>query len=435
MIFQDEDEMEMSMKRILILGANPETSELVRTAIEMGIYAIVTDYNPDAPAKRIASKSYDIDCFDIDALFEMAKKENIDGVMVGTADILMPVYQELCERLGLPCYATREQVRVFNNKDIFKEKCRQYGIGAVREFEVRIDENAEITYGEIEFPVLVKPVDSCSGQGMTICRSKEELQSAIMTAMRYSRRKVFLVERYMECDEVLLYYTFQSGYYSLSMMADRFTTKVQGKASPVCLSAIYPSKYMDLYFETMHDKACRMFKDMQITDGVLLIQAFVENGEIQVIEAGYRLQGEAPHYLIHAVNGFDQRKMLLEFALTGKMGRNDVSMKDDHNLRGKKAASIWLLAKPGRIGKILGLEEIRKEPSVIKIVQRFDIGDTVTEEMIGTERQVFARIYIVENTVQEFRSLYKRILKSVRVLDTVGDFMLLDGVNIETLAL
>ena len=47
-------------KKLLILGANPETANLVRVAQEMGVTTIVTDYDSNAPAKKVADISYDI---------------------------------------------------------------------------------------------------------------------------------------------------------------------------------------------------------------------------------------------------------------------------------------------------------------------------------------------------------------------------------------
>ena len=38
----------MKKKKVLILGANPETVSLIKRAKEMGIYTIVTDNNPKA---------------------------------------------------------------------------------------------------------------------------------------------------------------------------------------------------------------------------------------------------------------------------------------------------------------------------------------------------------------------------------------------------
>ena len=42
-------------KKLLILGANPETANLVRVAQEMGVTTIVTDYDSNAPAKKPGS--------------------------------------------------------------------------------------------------------------------------------------------------------------------------------------------------------------------------------------------------------------------------------------------------------------------------------------------------------------------------------------------
>ena len=53
-------------KKLIILGGNPETGVLVDIANSMGIHTIVVDPNPNAPAKKNASESYDIDGFDVD---------------------------------------------------------------------------------------------------------------------------------------------------------------------------------------------------------------------------------------------------------------------------------------------------------------------------------------------------------------------------------
>ena len=73
-------------KKLLILGANPETANIVKVAQEMGVTTIVTDYDPQAPAKKVSDISYNIDAMDVDALYEMAVNEKVDGVLVGVAD-------------------------------------------------------------------------------------------------------------------------------------------------------------------------------------------------------------------------------------------------------------------------------------------------------------------------------------------------------------
>jgi len=70
------------MKKVLILGANRATVTLVQKAKEMGLYTIVTDYNPNAYAKRYADQAENVDCMDIDALVALGRRENVDGVLL-----------------------------------------------------------------------------------------------------------------------------------------------------------------------------------------------------------------------------------------------------------------------------------------------------------------------------------------------------------------
>ena len=78
------------MKKVLILGANPETVSLVKKAKQMGLYTIVTDNNPNAFAKKYADMAININAVDIDALEEFARKESVDGILVGVAEALLP---------------------------------------------------------------------------------------------------------------------------------------------------------------------------------------------------------------------------------------------------------------------------------------------------------------------------------------------------------
>jgi len=69
-------------KKLLILGANPETIPLVKRANEMGINTIVTSLRPSDKAKLHASKAYDVDGLDVEKLVELAIRDKVDGVLV-----------------------------------------------------------------------------------------------------------------------------------------------------------------------------------------------------------------------------------------------------------------------------------------------------------------------------------------------------------------
>lgn len=414
-------------KRLLILGGNPETVPLVETANTLGVKTIVTSSVLNEPAKKVAWKSFDVNGMDVPAVVSLARDEQVDGVLVGVADILVPSYCKVCDALGVPSYATKQIVDVFAYKDVFKATCERYGIHGVPEYY--LDENFKASdIKKMKFPVMVKPVDGRSGMGMTVCNTSEELKPAVEKALEVSNSKRFIVERYMgDCEDCFVYYTFKDGYCSLSCIADRYTTDEQSGLSRVCLGATYPSKYIKNYYSRMHNNVVQMFKNIGIRNGVLLIQAFYADGDFYVYDPGFRLQGEAPHLHIKAINGFDQREMLIRFALTGSEGDLDLQKQDDAYFGGKYAATLWTLLKQGKVDKIEGLDDVESDPRIFSNIQRIYEGDVIDSSWVGTEKQVLNRLYIVCDTREQLVAVVKEYQERIKVYDVNGNLMTLRG--------
>lgn len=420
-------EKEFEGKKLLILGGNPETSALVQLANDMGIKTIVASYRANDDAKQYAWKAAMVDGFDVPGLIALAREEKVDGVLVGVADMLVPSYCKVCDALDLPCYATQQIVDVFAFKDVFKATCERYGIHGIPEYYLDANLNpADIA--KIKFPVMIKPVDSSSGMGMTVVYNAEELPSAVEKALSVSSKKRFIVERYMDgVEDMGMYYTFKDGVCTASCIYDRYTTDEQPGLARVCLGGTYPSKHMTEYFSRMHNNALRLFKEIGIENGVLMLSGFYEDGEFYVYDTGFRLQGEAPHFIIKHIQGFDQREMLIRFALTGSEGDFNLEEKDDTLLRGKTAATVWFLCRAGKIAKIEGLENLSEDKRVITIVQRFNEGEEIHQEWIGTEKQVFARLYLCTDTKEEMAEAITEYQNKIRILNENGENLLLAG--------
>lgn len=422
---------EFEGKKLLILGGNPETTPLVEVANNMGIKTIVTSGRHTDAAKAAAWKACDVDGMDVPGLIALAREEQVDGVLVGVADILVPSYCKVCDALGLPCYATQQIVDVFAFKDVFKATCERYGVHGIPEYYLDADMKRE-DLDKVQYPVMVKPVDNGGGVGMTVAYNEAELIEGVHKALNASNKKRFIVEKYMQCDDMGMYYTFKDGYCSASCIYDRYTTDEQPGLSRVCLGGTYPSKHLNEYFERMHDNALRLFKEIGIKNGVLMLSGFYENGEFYVYDTGFRLQGEAPHLLMKAIHGFDQREMLIRFALSGSEGDVNLERDDDTNLRGKWAATLWVLLKRGHIAQIQGLKEIANDPRVIANIQRLHEGDDVESDWIGTEKQVLTRLYLVCDSKTALADCLKEYQNKIKVLDEHGNDLVLKGFNVDT---
>ena len=422
--------MQFNNKKLLILGGNPETIPLVLVAQKMGIQVYLTDDNPNSAAKKFANKSFNINGLDVEGIIQLANNENFDGILVGVADILVKSYVKVCEALNFPCYATEELSNIFSHKDFFKQKIKEFDVHGIPEFELTPELRQEDLI-KIKYPVMVKPVDNGGGVGMTCCYNESEIKMAVTKALGASNRSKFIVERYMECPDVGIYYTFQDGICSTSLVYDRYTTEEQQGVSRVCLGGTYPSKYIDIFLSKTDKHLKNMFRSIGVKNGVLMLSAFYENGEFYFYDPGFRLQGESPNLFLDYFHGYDQREQLIKFALTGNMGEKKAYNLDDPYLNGNFASTLWILLKEGEIKEIQGFEILQNNPNIIEVITRLKIGDIITKDIIGTEKQVYCRIYIAARSKNELTTIIKSLQNNLKVISTENQNMVLNGFNVD----
>lgn len=404
-----------SSKKLLVLGANPETVSLIKKANSMGYYTIVTDYDPNAYAKRFASKSYNIDAADVDEIVKMAKEEKVDGVLVGVAEALLPAYCEVCKRLEKPCFATREQFSVMVRKDYFKAKCREYGVPTIDEY------NAD-ELDKVEYPVIVKPIDSCSSKGITVCHNRDELDKAIEYALSFSKNGKYLIERYMTGDEVISYYVIQDGNPVFVGMCDRYTYKASDALVQLPTSYIFPSRHIDAYMKSTDPVVKKMIQGLGLKNGSIFFQAFEDNGIVRIYEPGYRLNGAQEHLIVSEISGIDAKEMYINLALTGKVAEKDLSLLSNPKHE-QIACKLSPLVRLGTIAKFTGLEQIANLPDVVSVNPSYDEGNTVTGE--GTLKQIVCRFFIVSKNKQQLINTINKIYDLLVVEDSDGNDMLI----------
>lgn len=407
-------------KKILLLGAHALTIHLINKAKEMGIYTIVTDYVKDAPAKKVADEAYDISTLDIDALVQLARDKKVDGVFTGYVDINLAPCCKVCNALGLPFYATLEQLEQTMNKVNFKNNCRKYGIKVVDDVP---EELLDGDYGKVNYPVIVKPADSYSSKGISVCFKKEEMTDAIEKAFGMSTCKQIVVEQYIEAEDVYLYFTIQDGKLSLSAMADRLLNEEQYGCAPQPVGYFFPSKYIDLYYEKVHDNLQKMMSGLGIKNGSFFLQGFIVENDIVFFEMGLRLSGGAGYLQIERQNQINQVEMHLRYALTGKFDGWDLESYDNPRFE-RPACVLVVLLKDGKVKTIEGLESIKEHENIFHILQFKHVGDELNAR--GTLNQVFARIYMDGKDTEDLRETISFVKSTLSITDTDGKNMILN---------
>ena len=140
-----------------------------------------------------------------------------------------------------------------------------------------------------------------------------------------------------------------------------------------------------------------MFKSIGMAEGMIFIQAFVEDGNFIFYEMGYRLTGTLEYKLMDAVLGINPLELMIEFCTNrqSEIRRKIMHLNPYWN---KYGCNITLLSKPGRIGKIAGINELLSMTEILDVFCSYKEGDVIPQTALGTLQQVIIRIFAIAQT-------------------------------------
>ena len=416
--------MNLKGKKLLILGGTSASYDLVRNAKEMGIYTIVTDPNETGVSKEIADETAFVSTADIDGIIALAKERKVDGIFCGPSEFNLRNVIKACEKSGLPCYTTMEVWDRCANKDEFKAYCREYGVDCTPEYDITRETTKE-ELEKIDYPIIIKPVDGCSSAGITVCNSAEEVASALEKAYAASKKGKIIAEKYIQNDGEIfsVRYMLRDGEAYPYFMMDTYVADPIHRTSLISGYTHAPSKYAKYYMENMDKDVRRMLKGMGLKNGSAFIQSLPCDGKIYFHEMGYRLSGGMIFKLTEPLTNVHDMKMMLRYAVGGGSITEEEAAKIDLECHGKIGGQLMMPLNAGTIGRVEGVEEIKKHPAVVNYLQYYNVGDTVEKRVIGTLGQHFGRItFIVDSPEQEIEAI-NFFQNTVRVYDTDGNRM------------
>ena len=403
-------------KKLLVLGGSSYMIDPVLKAKSMGLYTIVTDLHgiEKAPAKLVADEYWDISLMAYDQLVPLIKENQIDGILTGFTDAFLLAYQHLCELTGLPCYATKEVFETTMDKAKFKQLCCDNDVPVIPKYDIDTFNPNTITE---KHKVIIKPVDNSGSNGVVLCEKAEDYKKCLDFALSFSAKKQVVVEKYMEMDSISISYTFQDGVASLSSTDDRYVHKASNGSAVTCLS-LYPSKYTDVYIEQLDGKVREMYKNAGVRNGVVAIQFFTDGRDFYAMEMGHRLTGGQHYTFTQMENGVSVLDFLIHFAVTGKMAEFPIVEKDNAKFK-HTYCHLYILGKQSKIGRIIGLDYLKKMPEVFHISQEKKEGDEIGPE--GTSAQKVVGLHLKVNDTNHLKKVLKDIEQNFHIIDIEGN--------------
>lgn len=407
----------MVSKKLLILGGTSISRQIVYAARELGFAVYVTDYYADSPCKSLADKSFMVSCTDVDAVVQLIQDENVDGVIMGYADVLMPYYVQICDKAGLPCYANMYAVEETSDKAKFKTLCHEFDIPIVPEYSL-----ADVECDKVVYPIIVKPVDNSGARGIYICKNKQEFEVGYVKALSFSRSKKVLIERYITAPEATIFYYLHEGEIYFLGIGDRHMLQYSDELLPLPIGYTYPAIQQTSFLKEEDGNIKRMFKSLGMREGMVFLQSFVEDGRFIIYEMGYRLTGSLEHHLMEHAYGFNHLKEMLNFAVGNKV--NVSPLKDEH-FGDAIFANVTLLLSEGTIDHFEGVDECKAVPGVLHIHLSYSDGQVIDKSIMGKLAQVGIRVLLYAENKSQLLERMDAVKDMLRVVSTEGEDMIL----------
>lgn len=412
-------------KRLLFLGTNAGTVDLVKYAKDQGAWIAVADYLPadKSEAKLYADEALLISTADKESLAIYCNEQSIDCIYAGISEFNLERAIELSEELELPFYCTKAQWNALAKKDSFRSLCIESGVPSPAVFYVGNDLD-ECICSVDHYPVMLKPVDGTASTGVFFCKSSKELTKCFFKALDASTENKVIVEEFLEGPEFTVHYTIVDGKISLSSVDNRYPIAIhEGDVTTIPAARIYPSLFLEEYQEQVDPYMKDMIARLGIACGVVFVQGIYspDLNKFGIFEGGFRGAGERPYRLISAINGCDYSTMVLDFMV---LGCCPSSWEDDASMAGKTCAVVSFVGKHGCVACIEGIEEILAAlPEIIECEVRYPEGSTIPDT--DTLRQLALRFFIVCEDRKRLASIVEEINDCVSVTDAEGNSLVM----------
>lgn len=381
-------------ENLLVFGGGPLQLSLIETAKKLGYYTIVIDPDDNAPGKEIADIFFKVAGNDFDKTLEIAKQYNVKGIVTAATDKPILMMCHVAEELNLP-FPSYESCETVLDKAKFKKFLYENNLPHAKGISV-VGEILPETF-DLQFPLITKPVTNSGSRGVIKVENQKELSTAVQETLQHSKDSRFLIEEYIEGDEISVEVLVQNGVVHIIQITDKI---VSSPPYNVEMGHIQPSKYA--YLKENIRGLLQMVVDKSGLDNCALHPEMkINNDKITIIEIGPRLGGDfITSHLVPLSTGLNMEEQNISLATGLPVETNTID----------RASMVSYLSFPVNsvIKNTITLEQLQEQfPEIISYCCSLRKGDQV--ERITNSLDRYGQIILKGLTVNELLSINQEI--------------------------
>ena len=296
----------MKQKKLMLLGGLRYLLPVIEAAHKLGIYVITCDYIPDNIAHKYSDEYHNVSIVDKEAVLELARKLQIDGIMSFAVDPGVVTAAYVQEQMGLPGNPY-ESVCILQNKDRFRNFLTQHGFNVpkAKGFSSIAEALGEAYW--YPWPVIIKPTDSAGSKGVTRVDRLEDLEPALKVAFEHSLSGRVIVEEFIEkqgCSSDTDCFSIDGELKFVSFSAQRFDEKAPNPYTPSAYS--WPSTFTKEQEDYLTSEIQRLLTLLGMRTSIYNIETRVgANGKPYIMEVSPRGGGNRLAEMIRFATGVD----------------------------------------------------------------------------------------------------------------------------------
>jgi biotin carboxylase len=306
------------MKRVLLLGSSFSAMPFLVRLHDMGYSVSVCGKHQEDPCHDFADRSYLIDYASPEAILSIAQEGDYRFIVPTCNDVSYLSGAWVAEKLGMPGYDSLSVSKKLHLKSEFRQFTSEKYIPAP--FAIAHSVSEPLPVEEVDLPVLVKPVDNFSGNGMTLVRRQSELCPAISRAAQATRKDLILLEEYVSGTLHSHSAFIRGGKILIDFFVDEYCTVYPYQVN--CSN--HPSALSRKIQAEVRDSIETLINELSLVDGLLHTQFIQDGCRHWVIECMRRCPGDLYGQLIEKSTGFDYCSNYLHGFLGSPLGVHEV---------------------------------------------------------------------------------------------------------------
>ena len=367
---------------IMIIGCGFPQLGLLRFCRAQGLTVVGVDWNASAVGVPHCTRFAQVSTRDIPAVIDAAREHNIDGVMTAGSEAALHTAVRVAEALGLPFYADSETVERCQSKALMR---RAYRDGGAPTPYFRVVEAGDALDG-VEFPAIVKPAHGWGQRGVCKVHDEAELRAAVPIAIEMAGQlsdtpPSAIIEGFILGREFSVNAYTLNGETRVLSVTERIITSYPDPPG-ITFAEVYPSGLDDDAERAVVDAARAGVNALGITRGPTYTQMRYSEQGAFIVETAHRLGGGLDPDIAELVSGVSMYRLIVGVAL----GRSDWERLEVTGPKHDGAIGKFLIAEPGRVEAIEGVDVARGMPGVIDAQSYVPVGGEVHPLTTGANR-------------------------------------------------